>query len=214
MNYADGTQTNIQMDATWKAKNSLQANWQLPAFNDSAWPAALVLGSFGISPWGTGVAVQNTNGLPIFRRQFTVNSGLQRAVIYICGLGQYELSANGAKVGDTLIAPGWTKYNKTCLYDSLDLTSYLTNGNNAIGVMLGNGMYNVQPSSRYTKFTGSFGPPKVIAQIHLFYTNGTSQVIASDTNWLATAGPITFSSVFGGLFFKPLETSIGPHGSL
>jgi hypothetical protein len=196
LNYADGTQTNIQMDATWKTANSLQTNWQLPGFNDSSWTNALVLGTFGISPWGTGVTVQTA--LPIFRRQFTVNSGLQRAVIYICGLGQYELSANGAKVGSTLLAPGWTKYNKTCLYDTLDLTSYLTNGNNAIGVMLGNGMYNVQASSRYTKFTGSFGPPKVIAQIYLFYTNGTSQVIASDSSWLATSGPITFSSVYGG----------------
>ncbi len=196
LNYADGTQTTVQMDATWKAKNSLQTNWQLPSFNDSAWPAALVLGAYGISPWGTGVSTPAA--LPIFRRQFTVNSGLQRAVIYICGLGQYELSANGAKVGNTLLAPGWTKYNKTCLYDSLDLTSYLTNGNNAIGVLLGNGMYNVQSSSRYTKFTGSFGSPKVIAQIHLFYTNGTSQVIASDSSWLTTSGPITYSHVYGG----------------
>ena len=196
LKYADGAQTNIQMDATWKSAKTLQANWQLPSFNDSSWSSALVLGAFGISPWGTGVSVQT--GLPIFRRQFTVNSGLQRAAIYICGLGQYELSANGVKVGNVLLAPGWTKYDKTCLYDSLDLTSYLTNGNNAIGVMLGNGMYNVQASSRYTKFTGSFGPPKVIAQIHLFYTNGTSQIIASDSSWLTTSGPITFSSVYGG----------------
>jgi hypothetical protein len=196
LNYADGSQTNIQMDATWKAQNSLQTNWQLPGFNDSSWPAALVLGAFGISPWGTGVTVQTA--LPIFRRQFTVGPGLQRAVIYICGLGQYELSANGTKVGNALLAPGWTKYDKTCLYDTLDLTPYLTNGNNAVGVMLGNGMYNVLASSRYTKFTGSFGPPKVIAQIHLFYTNGTSQIIASDASWLTTPGPITFSSVYGG----------------
>ena len=86
LNYADGTQTNIQMDATWKASKTLQTNWQLPGFNDSSWTNALVLGSFGISPWGTAVTVQTS--LPIFRRQFTVNPGLQRAVIFICGLGQ------------------------------------------------------------------------------------------------------------------------------
>jgi hypothetical protein len=196
LTYADGSQTNVQMDATWKSQNSLQTNWQLPGYDDSLWTNSLVLGAFGIGPWGTEVTVQA--GLPIFRRQFTVNPGLQRAVIYICGLGQYELSANGTKVGSTLMSPGWTKYNKTCLYDTLDLTSYLTNGNNAVGVMLGNGMYNVLPSARYTKFTGTFGPPRVIAQIYLYYTNGTSQVIASDTQWQTTAGPITFSSVYGG----------------
>jgi hypothetical protein len=196
LSYADGTQSNIQMDATWKAAKTLQTGWQLSGFNDSSWTNALVLGSYGMSPWGTGASVQS--GLPIFRRQFAVNTGLQRALIYICGLGQYELSANGAKVGNALLAPGWSKYDKTCLYDTLDLTSYLTNGNNAVGVMLGNGMYNVLATGNYTKFTGSFGPPKVIAQLYLYYTNGVSQVIASDGQWLTTPGPITYSHVYGG----------------
>jgi hypothetical protein len=196
LSYSDGTQTGIQMDVTWKASKTLQTNWQFPGFNDSSWTNALVLGSYGISPWGTGVTVQTA--LPIFRRQFTVNPGLQRALIYICGLGQYELSANGTKVGNTLLAPGWSLYNQTCLYDTLDLTSYLTNGNNAVGVMLGNGMYNVAATANYTKFTGSFGSPKVIAQIYLYYTNGTSQVIASDSQWVTTPGPITYSHVYGG----------------
>ena len=196
LNYADGTQTNILMDSTWKAANTFQTNWQSSSFNDASWTNALVLGSFGISPWGTAVTVQT--GLPIFRRQFTVNPGLQRALIYICGLGQYELSADGVKVGNALLTPGWSLYTQTCLYDTLDLTSYLTNGNNAVGVVLGNGMYNVPATANYTKFTGTFGPPKVIAQIYLYYTNGTSQVIPTDAQWLTTAGPITYSHVYGG----------------
>lgn len=196
LTYADGSQSNLVMDATWKAANILQANWQSPVFNDSFWTSALVLGGYGISPWGTELTVQA--GLPIFRRQFPVSPGLQRALIYICGLGEYDLSANGVKVGNALMAPGWSKYDKTCLYDTLDLTAYLTNGNNAVGVMLGNGMYNVQPTSRYTKFTGSFGPPRVMAQIELFYTNGTSQVIPTDAQWQTTSGPITYSQVYGG----------------
>jgi alpha-L-rhamnosidase len=136
--------------------------------------------------------------LPIFRREFKVNAGLRRALIFICGLGQYELSANGTKVGTALLAPGWSKYDKTCLYDTLDLTPYLTNGDNVVGVMLGNGMYNISPNSRYTKFTASFGPPKVITQIYLYYSDGTSQVIPSDARWLTTLGPITYSQVYGG----------------
>lgn len=199
LKYADGTQTSIPMDATWKSANTLYSNWQLASYDDSSWTNALVLGAYGISPWGTGVAVQSaTNGLPVFRRQFTVNPGLQRAVIYICGLGQYELSANGAKVGAGLLAPGWSKYDQTCLYDTLDLTSSLTNGNNVVGVMLGNGMYNVPATTNYTKFTGSFGPLRLIAQVHLYYTNGTSQIIPSDTQWTTAPGPMTYSHVYGG----------------
>jgi hypothetical protein len=200
LNYADGVQTNIQMDATWKTTNALPSgSWQTLGFQDSSWSNALVLGTYGISPWGTAITIQNTNtSLPIFRRQFAVNPGLQCALICICGLGQYELSANGVKVGNALLAPGWSMYDRTCLYDTLDLTSYLTNGNNAVGVLLGNGMYNVQSTSRYTKFTGSFGPPKVIAQIYLFYTNGTSQIIPTDAQWQTASGPITYSHIYGG----------------
>jgi hypothetical protein len=162
------------------------SSWTMGLLNPSDW-------------WGSWICGQPTNSaLPIFRREFTVRPGLQRAVIYICGLGQYELSANGAKVGEALLAPGWSKYDKTCLYDTLDITSYLTNGSNALGVMLGNGMYNVPESQRYAKFTGTFGGPKLIAQLHLYYTNGASDIIATDPQWLTTGGPITFSSVYGG----------------
>ena len=169
----------------------------------SAWssPAQWVMGLLDPTQWqGAWLCAPDTQpGLPIFRREFVVQPGLQRALISICGLGHYELSANGSKVGDALLAPGWSKYDKTCLYDTLDITSCLTNGRNALGVMLGNGMYNIVPASpRYAKFTGSFGPPKLIAQLHLFYANGTSQVIATDGQWLTTPGPITFSSVYGG----------------
>jgi hypothetical protein len=152
------------------------------------------------SDWrGSWIRASPTNAdLPIFRREFAVEPGLQRAVIYICGLGQYELSANGLKVGDALLAPAWSKYDKTCCYDTLDLTPYLTNGNNVLGVMLGNGMYNVPGGSHYAKFTGSFGAPKLIAQLYLDYTNSPSVVIPTDSRWLTMPGPITFSSVYGG----------------
>jgi hypothetical protein len=146
--------------------------------------------------WISGV-LTNAN-LPAFRRQFAVQPGLRRAVIAICGLGQYELSVNGAKVGDALLTPGWSKYDRTCLYDTYDITTSLTNGTNALGVMLGNGMYNVEGGSHYTKFTGSFGVPKLIAQLNLYYTNGATVGIPTDSRWLTTSGPITYSSVYGG----------------
>ena len=183
-----------------------QVFWQVRVWDQSGQPSAYssvatwTMGLLSSTNWqGSWLGLPlSTSALPIFRRQLTVNAGLQRALIYICGLGQYELSANGAKVGNALLAPGWSLYNQTCLYDTLDLTSYLTNGDNAIGVMLGNGMYNVPATTNYTKFTGSFGPPKVIAQIYLYYTNGNSQVIASDGQWLTASGPITYSHVYGG----------------
>ena len=63
--------------------------------------------------------------------------------------------------------------------------------------MLGNGMYNV-PGGRYVKFTGSFGPPKLICQLHVTLADGSAQVVTSDETWKCTAGPITFSCIYGG----------------
>ena len=190
-----GTPLVSEQPVFWKVavwdQNNQPSGWSAPA----TWTMGLLHSTNWLGAW---ICNPTSSGLPIFRREFTVQPGLQRAVISICGLGQYELSANGTKVGNALLAPGWSLYPKTCLYDTLDITAYLTNGDNALGVMLGNGMYNIPASSRYAKFTGSFGPPEFIAQVHCYYTNGTSQVIASDTNWLTTSGPITFSSVYGG----------------
>jgi alpha-L-rhamnosidase len=118
-------------------------------------------------------------------------------VVYVCGLGQFELRLNGRKVGDDVLAPGWTNYRKTCLYSAYDVTGQLARGANAIGVMLGNGMYNV-PGGRYTKFTGSFGPTKMILQLHVEYADGTSSVVASDNSWTWALSPVVFSCTYGG----------------
>src|SRR5664280_796417 len=135
----------------------------------------------------------------LFRREFMVKPGLRRAIVHVCGLGQYELCANGSKVSDDLLAPGWSQYNKTCLYDTRDLTPLLRRGKNAVGLILGNGMYHIAPDPvRYVKFTQSFGPLQAIAQIQLDYADGTSEIIGTYTNWLNGPSPIMFNNIFAG----------------
>jgi alpha-L-rhamnosidase len=133
----------------------------------------------------------------LLRREFVVRPGLRRAVIHVCGLGCYELSLNGAKVGDALFPPGWTKYDRTCSYDTYDLTRLVQAGPNAVGLFLGNGMYNVV-GGRYTKFTGTHGPLKAMAELQLEYADGTRESIGTDAQWRLRPGPITFSCVYGG----------------
>ena len=131
------------------------------------------------------------------RGEIAVKPGLRRAVMHVCGLGHYELTINGRPVGEDLLAPGWTKYDRTCLYDTREVAPLLRPGPNVIGLLLGNGMYNVK-SGRYTKFTGSFGPLKAIAQLQLEYADGTREIVGTDQRWRVSPGPITFSSIFGG----------------
>jgi hypothetical protein len=105
---------------------------------------------------------------------------------------------NGRRVGEDLLSPGWTNYRKSVLYDTHDVTSLLRVGSpNAVGILLGAGMYNVT-GGRYAKFTGSFGPLKTIAHLRLDYADGASEIIGTDSMWRVTAGPLTFSCVYGG----------------
>jgi len=137
--------------------------------------------------------------LPLFRKGFKLTAGVKRAVLYASGLGQDELRINGRKVGNDELTPGWSDYRKTVYYDSYDVTALLHEGANALGVMVGNGMYSVlKTPGRYTKFVGSYGPPKCIAQLSIEMVDGARVEIASDGTWKTAPGPITFSSTYGG----------------
>ena len=135
--------------------------------------------------------------MPVFKRDLAIDKKVSEAVLSVCGLGQYELFLNGKKVGDDLLAPGWSNYRKTCLYDTFDLTEQLRNGKNELRVMLGNGFYNVT-GGRYAKLVGSFGQPMLTLQMRIRFSDGTEQTILSDDSWKTASGPITFSCVYGG----------------
>lgn len=137
------------------------------------------------------------NATLLARRTFTVRPRLKRALLHACGLGHHELSINGARVGLDLLAPGWTTYHKTCLYDTHDVTPFVREGANGAGVFLGSGFYNVRPG-RYLKLETAFRPLTVIAQLRLEYVDGTVEVIGTDESWRVHPGPTTFASVYGG----------------
>lgn len=135
--------------------------------------------------------------LPLFRKEFTVQKQIERATIFIAGLGHFELHVNGTKIGDHYLDAGWTNYLKEALYETFDVTENLVKGTNTIGVMLGNGFYYI-PAERYRKLKTAYGFPKMICRLLIKYTDGSSENIVSDESWKADASPVTFSSVYGG----------------
>ena len=135
--------------------------------------------------------------VPMFRKEFSVAENIEKATINISGLGHYELQLNGEKVGDRFLAPGWTNYQKRILYNTFDITDLLKNGENAIGVLVGNGFYNVN-RERYRKLVIAYGYPKLIFNITIQYKNGSIENIISDENCRVLPSPITFSSIYGG----------------
>lgn len=184
------------------------ASWQMGLLTKKDWhgadwitydklPDSSVIVPFyhGKGPKRLGAA---NDVLPLIRKAFNVDAKLKKATLYICGLGHFELSLNGKKVGDHFLDPGWTKYDKQALYVPFDVTSQLLSGKNTIGVMLGNGFYYIPRDRRYRKLTGAFGYPKMICRLILEYDNGKIDYVVSDGSWKTAPSPVTFSSIYGG----------------
>ncbi len=128
------------------------------------------------------------------RTEFTVGKAVRRAVVYYSGLGTSELYLNGAKVGDHVLSPGLTDYDKRALYVTFDVTHQLAAGKNAIGLILGNGrFYAPRANAR------NFGYPKAILRLDIEYQDGSSVAVASGPEWkLSTHGPIRANNEYDG----------------
>lgn len=131
------------------------------------------------------------------RHSFDSEKIVKEAVAYVSGLGLYEFSLNGQKVGDSEFAPLLSDYDQTVYYNAYDVTDYLVDGSNAIGVLLGNGFYNVH-GGRYRKLLVSFGPPTLFFKMRITYFDGTVKEVQSGESWKFSYSPVTFNCIYGG----------------
>lgn len=139
------------------------------------------------------------NILPLFRTAFNTIKPVKNATLFISGLGHFEASINGKKVGDHFLDPGWTKYDKEAHYVTFEVTDLLQTGKNVLGVLLGNGFYYIPPvKDRYRKLKVAFGLPKMICRLMITYEDGTSASIVSNEQWKTAPSPVIFSSIYGG----------------
>jgi alpha-L-rhamnosidase len=139
---------------------------------------------------------------PLFRKEFLLDKKISRARVYVSGLGYYELHLNGQRVGDQVLDPGWTTYSKRVLYSTYDVTEQLKRGQNALGVMLGNGWFNPLPLRLWGHINPrdnlTIGQPRVILQLMVDFADGTSQTIVTDESWKVGDGPILRNGVYLG----------------
>lgn len=133
------------------------------------------------------------------RKEFVLQKAVKRAMVYIAGMGLYELFINGERVGDQQLAPAPTDYRQTILYNTYDVTSLLRNAGNAIGVTLGNGRFYTMRQNYKPYKIPTFGYPKLRLNLLVEYVDGSRETIASDTSWkLTTNGPIRSNNEYDG----------------
>lgn len=147
---------------------------------------------------------------PQFRKSFSFSKEIAQARLYISGIGYNVPYINGKKVGDHVLDAAFTRYDKTVLYTTYDVTGNLQPGENVLGVVLGNGWYNLS-----TKAVWGFDHapwrdnPTLKAQLEIVFQDGSRQTVSSDKSWKVAPGPIVFNSIRQGEFYDARKET--PH---
>ncbi|WP_455584562.1 family 78 glycoside hydrolase catalytic domain [Bacteroides sp.] len=189
-----------------ESKWSAIANWAIGLKPDD-WQALWISNREDDSPFEATVAPA-----PFFRKDFEIAKKVKEAKAYVCGLGFYEMYISGDKIGDQVLAPAVTNYdkrtiehilypyddqsNKRVLYNTFDVTSHLKKGKNVLGVILGNGWYNQR--GRTVEGCMWYDTPRLLLQLEITYQDGTKEVIVSDESWKCTTGPLVSDGIFTG----------------
>ena len=150
-------------------------------------------GLFSPDDW-KGSWIQGKNQL---RKEFALPGKVVRARAYVSGLGYYELHMNGRRVGDHVLDPGWTTYPKRVLYSTYDVTSLLQPGNNALGVMLGQGWYQAYADGYPVRWKCE-NCSIFRFQLNIEMEGGKQISVVSDGSWKGMDGPILFNNIYNG----------------
>lgn len=169
---------------------SSPAYWEMGLLQPSDWK-----GTWITYPWSEDVDKPQPS--PMFRRQFNVDCKLQRARLYITALGLYEAVINGKRVGDAYFTPGWTSYDERLQYQVYDITDALRHGENAIGILLGDGWYRGHMTAAMLRnFYGDRLATR--AQIHIDCSDNRERIVVTDETWHAGTGSIQVSDIYNG----------------
>ncbi|MBK1876457.1 alpha-L-rhamnosidase [Pelagicoccus mobilis] len=181
--------------AIWDAWGQL-SQWSDPAFFEA--------GLLDENDWKGEWIGRLDNGdkltvpVPYLRREFQLPcTSIVSARLYISARGLFEATINGQPVTEDRFAPGWTEYEKSIPYLAYDVTHLTRKGDNAIGIVLGDGWY--RGNLFHPPVRANYGPQlSVICQLEVLLSNGEREIIASNTRWQSSTGPIRASDIYDG----------------
>jgi len=185
----------IQTDRTWWVAEGAPGGWHQPHTSLAGWQPARELARVGQPPW-PDANYPPMLPAPFLRKEVLLSKPIQQARLYATALGVYQWHINGRRVSTDTFNPGWTDYAKRVQYHTYDVTGLLRRGTNALGIILGDGWYagfvGLGGRARYGQM------PLALAQLEVWFADGSRQVIGTDGTWKAATGPILQSDLLMG----------------
>ncbi|NOR74680.1 MAG: family 78 glycoside hydrolase catalytic domain [Draconibacterium sp.] len=197
---------------TWNGENvesewSKTSKWEMSFLEQADWQAKWIGTVEDENPFS-----YETGPAPYFRHEINLSKKISSAKVYVSGLGYYELYLNGEKVGDEVLAPAQTNYDKRALpkilyhyddqsttrvfYNTFDVTNQLQKGLNAIGMLLGNGWYNQR--DRVAEGDLWYSTPRLIFQLEIEYSDGEKEIVTSNESWKVSTDAFLHDGIFTG----------------
>jgi len=177
--------------------------WDESGKSETSGPAWFEIGLLRRSDWrGKWIGASLRGGahttipVPYLRKAFRVPGKIQSARLYVTALGLYECSINGQRVGDDVLNPGWTNYQKRVRYQVYDVASLLHEGENALGALLGDGWAVGQIG--LTARQNYVDRPHLLAQLEITLTDGQTIRVVTDRTWKHQFGALLESDLLQG----------------
>jgi len=175
--------------------------WETALLSPDEWQASWI----GADP---AVYDPDAEPSPLLRKTFDLQGDIVSARLYATAAGVYELYLNGERVGEDLMTPGWTSYNKRLQYQTYDVTDRLAQGVNALGAALGNGWYKGELA--WENHRNIYGNVRaVLIQLHVRLADGSERVIVSDTSWKTSTGGLSYSEIYHGEIYDARQEPEG-----
>ena len=131
-----------------------------------------------------------------FKKNFKTSKEIKKATLYASALGLYVPYINGTRVGDNVLAPGWTSYNHRIQYQTYDVTPLISK-NTTVEIGVGQGWAIGFIGYRYTNhYYGN--QPSLIAQLDITYTDGSKEFVITDTDWDVYTSKVLSSEIYHG----------------
>ncbi|MEV0228138.1 family 78 glycoside hydrolase catalytic domain [Nonomuraea sp. NPDC050786] len=133
---------------------------------------------------------------PYFRGEFTADRQPDRALLEVTGLGIVEPYLNGIRLGDEVLAPGWTSYRHRLQVSTHDVTTLVKPGANALGAIVGDGWAagRIGYEGKSKHYTDR---PALFMRLEMTFGEQTV-VVESDGSWSAGTGAIVANGLFDG----------------